>query len=144
MQYIPVPSCLPAIGVLAYELAIETLDEAIGCEVRHALTAVTAATSTARQRLGLPVEPEPETGTAPEPLPRHTADAVPGGHFAFDATRPRSTSTVPASTTPSAPPDQGVPVTRRLGIGEHCQEQPATPTLVIRGPSLIPRGFRGR
>ncbi|MFJ9434637.1 hypothetical protein ACIRQY_33985 [Streptomyces sp. NPDC101490] len=49
---------------------IETLTEALGAirpEVRHTLAAVTAATSTARRRVGLPVEPEPEPepGTAP-------------------------------------------------------------------------------
>lgn len=43
-------------------VAIETLAEAvagIGPDVAEVLTAVTAATSTVRRRLGLPVEPEP-------------------------------------------------------------------------------------
>ncbi|MFB8314665.1 hypothetical protein ACFC5T_40105 [Streptomyces sp. NPDC055961] len=56
--------------------AIETLAGAlggIGPEVREALVAVTAATSTARRRLGLPVEVEPE------PAAGATAVPSPGG-----------------------------------------------------------------
>ncbi|ALO13641.1 hypothetical protein AQF52_8060 [Streptomyces venezuelae] len=52
--------------------AIETLAGAldgIGPEVREVLVAVTAATSTARQRLGLPVEVEPVAGVTVVPAP---------------------------------------------------------------------------
>ncbi|WP_435059746.1 hypothetical protein [Streptomyces sp. bgisy060] len=56
-------------------VAIETLAQAlggIGPELAEVLAAVTAATSTARRRLGLPVEADPEpASTAAVPAPRN-------------------------------------------------------------------------